>query len=95
MKSAVPYFIKLLSQVEEGSELACTTPLELEAGDKYYSLQEPNTCIVVCDGIFATTLTCEKKENFIYNFIPYIWERGIEVVPKVRSICIFPFGSKK
>jgi len=45
-------------KVEEGSELACTTPLE--AGDNYYSLQEPNTCIVVCDGIFATTLTCEK-----------------------------------
>jgi len=43
------------------TELICNTPVTPNNGK--YTLEDPNTCILLCDGIFVASITCEIGEN--------------------------------
>jgi len=46
------------------SEATCTDSSDLTADEAgMYELTEPRTCIILCDGIFVSTLTCEFNAN--------------------------------
>merc|ERR1719495_675264 len=44
-----------------GTELVCNQ--NVNPSDGKYTLEDPNTCILLCDGIFVASITCEIGEN--------------------------------